>query len=30
MGLMPFVQISTGIGGAAMIVVATILMKLFH
>jgi malate:Na+ symporter len=30
MGLMPFAQISTRIGGAAMIVVATILMKLFH
>jgi malate:Na+ symporter len=30
MGLMPFAQISTRIGGAAMIVVATVLMKLFH
>jgi len=30
MGLMPFAQISTRIGGAAMIVVATILMKLLH
>lgn len=30
MGLMPFAQISTRIGGAAMIVVATILMKLAY
>jgi malate:Na+ symporter len=30
MGLMPFAQISTRIGGAAMIVVATILMKLVY
>lgn len=30
MGLMPFAQISTRIGGAAMIVLATVLMKLFH
>jgi malate:Na+ symporter len=30
MVLMPFSQISTRIGGAAMIVVATLLMKLFH
>lgn len=30
MGLMPFAQISTRIGGAAMIVVATILMKFLH
>ncbi|MFL6630827.1 MAG: 2-hydroxycarboxylate transporter family protein [Massilia sp.] len=30
MGLMPFAQISTRIGGAAMIVVATLLLKLFH
>ncbi len=30
MGLMPFAQISTRIGGAAMIVFATILMKIFH
>ncbi|WP_254659110.1 2-hydroxycarboxylate transporter family protein [Ralstonia pickettii] len=30
MGLMPFAQISTRIGGAAMVVVATILLKLLH
>jgi malate:Na+ symporter len=30
MGLMPFAQISTRIGGAAMIVLATILLKIFH
>lgn len=30
MGLMPFAQIATRIGGAAMIVLATILMKFFH
>jgi malate:Na+ symporter len=30
MGLMPFAQISTRIGGAAMIVIATLLLKLFH
>ena len=30
MGLMPFAQISTRIGGAAMVVVATLLMKWFH
>jgi malate:Na+ symporter len=30
MGLMPFAQISTRIGGAAMIVVATLLMKAFY
>ena len=30
MELMPFAQISTRVGGAAMIVLATILMKLFH
>ncbi|MBZ5668078.1 MAG: 2-hydroxycarboxylate transporter family protein [Acidobacteriia bacterium] len=30
MELMPFAQISTRIGGAAMIVLATILMKFFH
>lgn len=30
MGLMPFAQISTRIGGAAMVVFATILLKLLH
>ncbi|CAJ0810023.1 2-hydroxycarboxylate transporter family protein [Ralstonia flaminis] len=30
MGLMPFAQISTRIGGAAMVVCATILLKFFH
>lgn len=30
MGLMPFAQISTRIGGAAMIVCATLLLKAFH
>jgi malate:Na+ symporter len=30
MGLMPFAQISTRIGGAAMIVLATVLLKVFH
>ncbi|MDB5359464.1 MAG: 2-hydroxycarboxylate transporter family protein [Rhodospirillales bacterium] len=30
MGLMPFAQISTRIGGAAMIVIATLLMKAFY
>ncbi|OWY30744.1 2-hydroxycarboxylate transporter family protein [Herbaspirillum robiniae] len=30
MGLMPFAQISTRIGGAAMVVFATVLMKLFY
>jgi malate:Na+ symporter len=30
MGLMPFAQISTRIGGAMMIVMATLLMKFFH
>jgi malate:Na+ symporter len=30
MGLMPFAQISTRIGGAAMIVCATVLLKLFQ
>jgi malate:Na+ symporter len=30
MGLMPFAQIATRIGGAAMIVSATILLKFFH
>jgi malate:Na+ symporter len=30
MGLMPFAQISTRIGGAAMVVFATVMMKLMH
>jgi malate:Na+ symporter len=30
MGLMPFAQISTRIGGAAMIVCATLLLKVLH
>lgn len=30
MGLMPFAQIPTRIGGAAMIVLATVLLKFFH
>jgi malate:Na+ symporter len=30
MGLMPFAQISTRIGGAGMVVIATLLMKWFH
>lgn len=30
MGLMPFAQISTRVGGAIMIVIATILLKLWH
>ncbi|VVE72242.1 malate permease [Pandoraea captiosa] len=30
MGLMPFAQISTRIGGAGMVVIATVLMKFWH